>query len=430
MVWLLRLPLLTVAGLGLLTAAVISGEPRVGPSPAPTPADSVHAHNLGGLVLDALGDPSRSHTIMASQQQLDALERLANHGVGWVRPRFELADDGATVDVTADLGRGAYLNVSARVGQSANGFPPVSLTIGTIPVPEPLTRWLLTRGLMMLDLPAPERRLDRFVRQFRVAGDKRQYLALVRLQPDPELIDGLKAAPGLGSSVEPELVRLYYNALLDRDLRTGFGAKSLATFTSTAFSLAAQRSQSGDPAAETRAALVAMSLFTIGSKATTFSGKFNPFDAACVPQPAVVTLAGRTDLPKHFALSAVLSALFEDRLSRAAGEWKELNDSTPGGSGFSFVDLMADRAGLRLGMAVNGDTGRLRELQQRLARAGEERLLPVRSLNNYQEGLTAIQFQRGYRSINDERYRRVVARIDNELDRIPLYRITPRPGIG
>lgn len=428
--WLLRLPLVALAVLGMLTAAVVSSEPRVGPSPSPTPMDSVHAHQLASAVIDALKDPSRNHTVTMTQAQLDALERLANHGVGWVRPRFQIDRDGATADITIDLGHKGYLNLSAHVDESENGFPSLAFRIGSVPVPSNLTRWLLNQSVIALDLPpTPEARLDRFITRFAVPEPGK---AVVNIQPDPELFEGLKAiAPRFSTSTEPELVRFYYNSLLDRDMRSGVGAKSFATFVNTTFRIVVQRSERSDPAAETRAALVALTMITLGPDAKALARMVTPFDAPCIPEPSMFTLAGRTDLPKHFSLSAALSILFADRFSRAAGEWKELSDSASGGgSGFSFVDLMADRAGLRLGMAANGDRALLKEMQYALAYVGDDRLLPTASLQRLREGMSSKDFEDKYVSIGDERYRQIVARIDQELDRIPLYKVTPKPDIG
>lgn len=430
MLLLFRLLLLVVAAVGFITAAVVSSVPKVGPSPHPTPMDSVHAHQLVWSLFDALKNPGKAHDIDLTQEQMDAVERLANHGFGWVRPRLQIEPDGAAADVTIDLGHGGYLNLSAYVAQRKAGFPPVSLRFGSISIPSGLTRWLLDRTVMALDLPAPEARLDRLVSSFRIEEKDK---AVFSLQADPELFQSLKSlAPRFGtSSVDPQLVRFYYARLLDNDLRSGVGAKSFATVVSTTFRTVVQRSDRGDPVAETRAALVALSLITLGENGRTLASMVLPYDAPCIPESSLFVLANRSDLPKHLIMSSALAIVFADRFSKAAGEWKELHDSVAeGGTGFSFVDLMADRAGLRLGMATNGDRQLLREMQYGLAYAGDERLLPVRGLQKYQEGLAVDAFKEQYAGLGDERYQQIVDDIDAELDRIPLYKVTPKPNFG
>lgn len=468
MLLLFRLLLLLVAAMGFLAAAVISSVPKVGPSPAPTPMDSVHGHQLVWALFDALENPGKPHNIGFTQSQMDALERLANHGLGWVRPRLQIEDDGAVADVTVDLGRGGFLNLSAHVAQHPRGFPPITLRFGTITIPSGVTRWVLDRTVKSLDLSTPEARLDRLVSSFRIEDVKpeppkdektgkvakvkepakagpantgapvaapvvAEKKAVVTVQADPELFDSLKSlTPHFGSSsVDPVLVRFYYSRLLDNDLRSGVAAKSFATFVSTTFRTVVQRSEKGDPVAETRAALLAISLVTLGESGKTLASMVMPYDAPCIPQSSLLILAGRPDLPKHLIMSSALAIVFADRFSKAAGEWKELHDSVAeGGTGFSFVDLMADRAGLRLGMATNGDRELLREMQYGLAYAGDERLLPARALQKYQEGLRDGAFEKGYSGLDDERYRQIVADIDAELDKIPLYKVTPKPDLS
>ena len=59
------------------------------------------------------------------------------------------------------------------------------------------------------------------------------------------------------------------------------------------------------------------------------------------------TLGGRDDLRQHFAISAGLDAATSGTAAIGIGELKELLDSNPGGSGFSFEDMAADVAGVR-----------------------------------------------------------------------------------
>jgi hypothetical protein len=68
------------------------------------------------------------------------------------------------------------------------------------------------------------------------------------------------------------------------------------------------------------------------------------------------TMRSRRDLTRHFAVSAALAALVGPQAAEGAGILKEMADSRRG-SGFSFVDLSADLAGVFFAEAVG--TGRL-----------------------------------------------------------------------
>ena len=63
------------------------------------------------------------------------------------------------------------------------------------------------------------------------------------------------------------------------------------------------------------------------------------------------TMRGRRDLAQHFAVSAALAVLVGPQNAEEVGILKEMSDSR-GGSGFSFVDLSADIAGIQFAAAV------------------------------------------------------------------------------
>lgn len=63
------------------------------------------------------------------------------------------------------------------------------------------------------------------------------------------------------------------------------------------------------------------------------------------------TIRGRRDLAQHFVVSCYLTAAYGKLVANAAGLAKELEDAK-GGSGFSFVDLTADKAGVEFASGV------------------------------------------------------------------------------
>ncbi|MEY2666111.1 MAG: hypothetical protein RLZZ384_282, partial [Pseudomonadota bacterium] len=67
------------------------------------------------------------------------------------------------------------------------------------------------------------------------------------------------------------------------------------------------------------------------------------------PPPYPAFLYKRPDLAQHFMGAAALTASTNSQVANALGEVKELRDSKNGGSGFSFVDLAADKVGSRFG---------------------------------------------------------------------------------
>ena len=79
-----------------------------------------------------------------------------------------------------------------------------------------------------------------------------------------------------------------------------------------------------------------------------------------------VTLRNRNDLARHFWVSAALTVLSDEERTMTVGIAKELMDSTPGGSGFSFADLTADRAGTLFTAAATRNQRSARRLHARV----------------------------------------------------------------
>lgn len=131
------------------------------------------------------------------------------------------------------------------------------------------------------------------------------------------------------------------------------------------------------------------------------------------------SLRGREDWAKHFTVSAALSVLEHPLVSDAAGLMKEQLDAlAAGGTGFSFGDLAADRAGTRFAMAATHSDAGARAMQGRL-HAGFvlDDFFP--DVTDLAENLTVEEFRRGFGGVGDARYRRLIAEIESRLDRCP-----------
>jgi hypothetical protein len=80
-----------------------------------------------------------------------------------------------------------------------------------------------------------------------------------------------------------------------------------------------------------------------------------------------VSVQGRNDLVRHFWVSAAITAFASARVSNLAGITKEEMDSGEGGSGFSFPDLLADRAGVRFAELALSSESNAAAMQSRVA---------------------------------------------------------------
>lgn len=99
-----------------------------------------------------------------------------------------------------------------------------------------------------------------------------------------------------------------------------------------------------------------------------------------------VLLNGRVDTAQHFLASAALALAMNSELSHLMGVAKELND-THGGSGFSFVDLAADRSGIVFARLATATGTSARMIQTLLSLDSDEArfMVDTRNLPEHRE---------------------------------------------
>jgi uncharacterized protein YfiM (DUF2279 family) len=134
-------------------------------------------------------------------------------------------------------------------------------------------------------------------------------------------------------------------------------------------------------------------------------------------RPVTMMLAGRNDSAQHFVVSAMLAAWAGEPVADAIGLYKELSDAGQG-SGFSFADLAADRAGTRFGELLNRNDRRLDSLLNR--EIHDHDLIPP--LGGLPEYIGAREFRHHFGSTTSPAYRQLAAEIERRLDAMPLYR--------
>jgi hypothetical protein len=183
------------------------------------------------------------------------------------------------------------------------------------------------------------------------------------------------------------------------------------------FQLAAARTaESGEPQAENRALLLTLTMHALGKNISRF------IDAPLEPpvQLPHLSVLGRHDLVQHYLVSAALTVSAGSGLAGAMGVFKELDDSR-GGTGFSFADLLADRAGIRLAEMATGTEQQARLLQQRM---GDPLLLEtdfMPDIEDLPEGIMELEFKHRYRDLDSENYRIIEDEIEHRLSRCKVY---------
>lgn len=130
-----------------------------------------------------------------------------------------------------------------------------------------------------------------------------------------------------------------------------------------------------------------------------------------------LTLAGRADLAQHFLYSASIQILSDNELSFAVGEWKEMSDTLQGGSGFSFVDLLADQTGISMVKLIEIQPEKLQQLAPKIQQ--EAYFFP--NIHGLPEGLSEQQFATQYQHNQSPRYQQMQTEIKRRLNVTRLY---------
>jgi hypothetical protein len=128
------------------------------------------------------------------------------------------------------------------------------------------------------------------------------------------------------------------------------------------------------------------------------------------------TLRGREDWARHFCVSAALAVVENPFMSDTGGLIKEEMDALTQGSGFSFGDLAADRAGVRFAVAATQSEAAAKAMQARLQGGyAVDDFFPT--VADLPENLTVEQFRRDYGGVGSQRYRQIIGLIEARLDR-------------
>ncbi len=127
-----------------------------------------------------------------------------------------------------------------------------------------------------------------------------------------------------------------------------------------------------------------------------------------------IKVRDRNDLSRHFWVSAALAVLSDESHSISVGITKELMDATAGGSGFSFVDLTADRAGTRFTVVATRNANSARYLQLRI-REGVAVADFFPEIEGLPEGISADDFQNAYGGLGGAETTRIVDEINRRL---------------
>lgn len=365
------------------------------------------------------GGALRTVDIAAADADL-AANYLASHYAGG-SARAEFAPRRLTLVASLPLSQAPFPLASLRrfanvraVFREAGAVPELdSLTLGRLPVPAWAAESLVERMLTGLNRDEQLRLAAAMLREVKFTDRGLQ----LRYEWRADLPDQLRRV--VLTQDELARIRAYHDRLAalvaDRSLPRTVALPRLLV---PLVQLAAERTSQGGAATqdENRALIAVLALYLTGQHPAAVAA-----DAAGWPRAVgrAVTLGGRNDLAQHFAVSAALAAYAGSPLADAIGLYKELKDAR-GGSGFSFNDLAADRAGTVFGeLAIRADAA---AALQRLVGAGIDERDIMPDVADLPEFMPAAEFERRFGGIDGAGYRAMMRDIERRVGACGLYR--------
>ncbi|MDP4528115.1 hypothetical protein Q3O59_03605 [Alkalimonas delamerensis] len=399
----------------LLLVVIIERSPRAQANTELTPGTTLLAEAAGQRAIKQF---LQAESLQLHRPELEALLAIAGHAYPEFSTQLMLAEQQAELRVSYPLWSGrAYLNLTLQAGDAESKWLH-RLQLGKLRVPGP---WLLPAlRLSGSVLPASDELAELLagIQQLSITPELVRF-RLVLSEDEQQDTQDWSPLQQL-TAIAPAELRRYQQQLYQFQRDTA--ATELSAYLMAAFQLAGEQSQRSGSSLqhEHRAALLALASF-FGTDHFRWLFWGSSEGQGLLSSSIQVTLAGREDLLLHFVYSAAIEALSNRRIAWLAGEMKELLDTNPGRSGFSFVDLLADKAGLYFASQALSSKASATRLQQQLARGIDDSdLLPA--FDALQEGIQYEHFIRYYTNLESEAYQKQLAALQQKLGAMPLYR--------
>ncbi|MCG2578124.1 hypothetical protein LZ012_14105 [Dechloromonas sp. XY25] len=402
--WLAVILLLPVLAAAAAVVAAIDGKPLVERSDAISPIAVAQVRRL-------LANHDPRHQQAGAVDSVDIPANLIDEGINYVAGRFlhgrgdfALTDGTGQARITVVLPGRYFLNVTAAL-QPVDGKPAITrASLGKLPVPAALANYLLSKAIAA----------SGFGSEWQLALDAIQDIQVnpgsgmvtVTYQWEPQILDRARAV-----ALSPDEIRHLHEA--HQSLAALLAHRAPGSPITLAEILHATIPADTDPVGHGRAALLVLAsqLARIDLAGLVPAAKTWPR-----VRWVMISLGGRHDLAQHFVVSATLAAWSGEPVADAIGLYKELDDARHG-SGFSFIDLTADRAGTRFGeLLVKKPEALMTRVRSGLQ---DGQLLPV--FSDLPEDLHQKEFRQRFESPDSPQFKALSREIERRLDSLPLY---------
>lgn len=405
--------------LTVLTLTVVEFSPKVTQQATEQLNQADTVNQLLKQVNEALGARDKRHQLFITKPQLESLVGVLQRAVPTVKGEVKLQPAHADLNLSFDLWHsGVFLNTSVRLlpGQALS-FDYIRFGDLTLPGNSLLNvlEWMLNTWTKS-DIATQARS-----RITQVALDEQQIF--LQMEPIDQLLVQLnQVKDGLFSHSDSQLKQdtaYYLRYISGRELALFDTPQSLLAYLREGMARARERSQDSSATEQNKAVILALAIFVGHHRIANLVGDVQPDPNRALKPKMPAVLFERDDLAKHFIISAALRVIAQDGVSLAIGEFKELMDRADGGSGYSFVDLAADMAGVAFADSAT-DPKHASQLQSTIASSYDESVI-MPSLDELVEGLSKREFERRFSQVDSPQYKAEVDKIRTRIQALSLY---------
>lgn len=353
-------------------------------------------------------------TLALSERETNVLANELLNRLGQGRISVNLEDGRALIAASLDLPRnplGSFINLELTIVEDGHLPKIETARLAGLPLPDALVQTLADRALAAVGSTQLLQQVDLKDGQMRIVYEWR-----------PDLLERI----GSGFVADTDLPNLlrYQEYLIakvaDQPRRQPI---KLADLLEHLLAKAEAQPANADPIAENRALIMALAAYVNGRTIR------DPADSTTSTEsrhPHQVLLRGRRDLSQHFMTSAALALQGNDTFSGMVGWYKEMTDAN-GGSGFSFADMAANRAGIRLARLATSNQKSAKHVQRTAVQGlTEDDFMP--KIDGLPEGVNQRTFTMRFGSPNNADYQRIITHIDHRIDSSRLFRELPPEG--
>lgn len=386
--------------------------------------DVVDSHRLVSSTLQQLRFSRDGVEVTMAQEQLDALLNVASHTLQPVIFHGGMGDFGVIVHAALQLPRPfeqRLMHAYCLFSESSRGFVIDGCRLGKVPLPGWLSMALFRSSVRLVFASPSDKQLLGLFQRGRMQNGRLVFrqsgLNEIELQLNPRLYSGRQLGRELLGSTEPLAsdIAVYLDAL-ERLAVAYPQERRLAFYMQQVLILALERSEhAGQQEQAFRNALWALA---VGFGNPGFIRFAHPeLGREAVPSLPGARLAGRRDLTLHFLYSAVIKQVGNPYLADQIGQLKELHDAASGGTGYSFVDIAANRAGIHFA--------------EQLARIDDHQVLTLSTedferaffpeILDLPEGLSESQVQLLLGGLQGDGFKALHRVIDERVAKLPLF---------